>query len=110
MANDKAREIANLCNMQGNHSWYDFKVGKIVDGNIMSNYAKLDNIITNTETGHTLLRFSIKGHGIDIILKPAEDIVVRSSLLSCGWNEPVLVDSLEEGLRLISDSADKEGI
>lgn len=109
MANDKAREIANLCNKPGKESWYDFKVGKIVDGNIMSHYAKLDNIITNTETGHTLLRFCVKGHGIDIILKP-EDIVVRSSLLPGGLNEPVLVDSLEEGLRLISDSADKAGI
>ena len=109
MANDKSREIANLCNEPGKKSWYDFQVGKIVDGNIMSHYAKLDNIITNTETEHTLLRFCVKGHGIDIILKP-EDIVVRSSLLPGGLNEPVLVDSLEEGLRLISDSADKAGI
>ena len=108
MANDKAREIAKLFDNPEERSWYDFKVGKIVDHHLISFYAKLDNIITNTRTGHVLLRFCVKGHAIDIMLKP-EDIVVRSSGL-LGSSEPKSVDSLEEGLKLLADAANQAGI
>lgn len=65
--------------------------------------------MTDPETGHTLMRFCVKGYAIDIIFKP-ENIVVRSSILPGGFDEPVLVDSLEEGLKLISDTAEENGI
>ncbi len=103
--NNKARKIRDL--FSGVHketSWYNFKVGKIVDHKPMSNYAALDNIITCKETGHVLMRFCVKGHGIDIMFKP-EDLVIWSLIIG---KEPISVDSLEEGLKLISDEADKK--
>ena len=103
--NNKAREIRDLfTGVDKEISWYNFKVGKIIDDNIMSFYAALDNIITCKETGHVLMRFCVKGHGIDIMFKP-EDIVIWSSITG---KEPISVDSLEEGLKLISDKAEEK--
>lgn len=104
----KAQKIRDLfCSSKNKTAWYNFKVGKIIDRNIMSNYAMLDNIITSTETGHVLMRFCCKGNAIDIMFKP-EDIVIWSNIVN--HNEPIAVDSMEEGLKLISDAADKKGI
>ena len=75
------------------NSWYDFKVGKIINKNKMSHYAKLDNIVTCETTGHVLMRFCVKGRGIDIMFKP-EDIVIFTSIID--KNEPISVDSIEE--------------
>ena len=105
---NKARKIRDLFTGKDKKtSWYNFKVGKIINKNLMSHYAALDNIITCKETGHVLMRFCVKGHGIDIMFKP-EDIVVYSSILD--KLEPVSVDSLEEGLKLISEAAEKKGM
>lgn len=104
----KAQKIRELFTLpKKKTSWYNFKVGKIVENDIMSPYAKLDNIITNEDTGHVLMRFCCKNRGIDIIFKP-EDIVICSSFVN-GF-EPLEVGSMEEGLKLISDAANKSGI
>lgn len=106
--NNKAREIRDLfTGVDKKTSYYNFKVGKIINGNLMSLYAALDNIITCKETGHVLMRFCVKGHFIDIMFKP-EDIVVCTSIID--KDEPISVDSLEEGLKLISNTADKKDI
>lgn len=106
--NNNARKIRDLFTGKDKKtSWYDFKVGKIIDNKIMSHYAALDNIITCEKTGHVLMRFCVKGHGIDIMFKP-EDIVVCTSII--GTREPISVDSLEEGLKLISKAADEKGM
>lgn len=106
--NNKARKIRDLFSgVSKKTSWYKFRVGKIIDKNLMSNYAALDNIITCKETGHVLMRFCVKGRAIDIMFKP-EDIVVWTSIID--KDEPISVDSLEEGLKLISKAAEEKGM
>lgn len=102
-----AKEIEALFAKPSNRSWYNFEVGKVVNNNVTSNKAKLDNIITNTETGHVLMRFFVKGHGIDIMFKP-EDLTMFSSIID--EKDPFTPSSIEEGLRLIADAADIQGI
>lgn len=102
----KAREIMDsFFGSDDKRSWYNFKVGKVINGNLMGNYAALDNIITNEETGRVLMRFCVKGHNIDIVFKPEDSIVISSSIID---DNPISVDTLEEGLKLISKAAEEK--
>ena len=107
MEDNKARKIMeSALSLEGGRSWYDVQLGKPIDNEAYSYRAKLEKIITNKGTGHTLLRFFIKGSAVDIIFKP-EDIAIVSMLLPGGRNNPVLINSIEDGFRLISDVIDK---
>lgn len=106
LCTEKSKEVEAMFRTPSNRSWYNFEVGKVVN-DTTSNKAKLDNIITNTETGHVLMRFFVKGHGIDIMFKP-EDLTMFSSIID--EKDPFTPSSIEEGLRLISDAADIQGI
>ena len=72
-------------------------------------YAYFNNAISNQTTGYTLLRFNVKGHAMDIIFK-TNDVAISSTLLPGGLNELVPVDSVEAGLRMISEAAYKANI
>ena len=106
MSKKSPQEIAGLfCSCENKTSWYNFSVGKVIDNDIMSMRAILDNTITNTETGHVLLRFCVKDNVIDLMFKP-EDIVVKSSILKN--YDPIGFNSIEDALKAISDAADEK--
>lgn len=72
-----------------------------------TSYAALDNIVTDKKEGYVLMRFVCKGFAFDLMFKP-EDVAIYSDLTDI--NNPISVKSIEEGLKLIADAADKKGI
>ena len=113
MANDKAQEIANLRDEAIYHSWYHCGIGREYDcyGHMTPHHAELEAIFTDTKTGHTFLRFGVKGYHFEIILKKPEDIFVcnTSDKVIRRWTEPVAVDSIEEAIRRISKFVSERG-
>lgn len=104
MANEIAHEYEKMFYGWGDHSIFNnsfFKVSlaKPKNGNSFSDKPQLENIITNPDTGHVLMRFYFNGRGIDIMFKP-EDVAVQSTLLP--FLEPVKCSSMQEGLEILT--------